>query len=196
MSLNELLSTTYKPWLNTQENSIVLQKASSQLGFRPLGAGNTLYLSASNPATDGTVVNIPDSGVASSSVVLSVSPVSSLTATRALTSADSGKTLVISSAVAASGYALPAPTVSGLKFQFIVTGTIANPVTITSTGANIQGAISTNNGTAFATTGILVASTNVILTASTVGDNFIFISDGSKYWVQGQIAINTTVTRS
>lgn len=186
----------YKPYFNQSCNALLLQKASNQLVFQAAEAGNTMTVSCAIPASS-CVLSIPDPGSTSASVQLSVGGSSSETKTRVLSISDSGKTLFIASAAAASSYTLPDPTTAGLRFQFIVTGSLSNAATITSSGANVQGLITSLDGTAFATNGVLVSSTNVILgTTSVVGDNLLFVSDGSKYWVQGQCSIHNSITRS
>jgi hypothetical protein len=197
MSLNHIVSPIIKPYMNASFNTLALQAFEEQLSFQVDATGGVLTITAVVPA-GGALLTIPDPGVDGADFQLSVNPVTVETKTRVLTSDDSGKVHTIASAAAASVYTLPAPTTSGLSFKFIVTGTIANAVTISSSGANIVGLITALDGTAFGTAGKVAASTSLVLVAAKTdpGNNLTFVSDGTKYWLQGQISQHDGITLS
>jgi hypothetical protein len=201
MSLNELLAPSYKPWSNCSLNSLFLQQASNQLGFQPSGTGNRLFLSASSPANDLTVITLPDPGVIASKFLLNIGSVSNVTATTVLTSADSGKVFSVNSAAAASSYTLPAPTTAGLKYSFYIGGAVSNAVTISSSGANISGqaiaADATACGGSGITAGVIAAKTNIIFSSSSaVGDHISLFSNGTNYIASAFVAVHSTITAS
>lgn len=186
-----------KPYLNESCNALLLQGSSNQLKFQQAEAGNYLALNvAANPANN-TVVTFTDPGSASVSIQYNISG-SLETKTRTLTSADSNKILLLNSAVASSTYSLPAPSVAiGLHFTFVVSGTLANPVVIASTGLNLNGsAVYSDAKTATA----IVAQTSqlkVILSGSSaIGDRVDIYSNGTVYAFSAQVAAATTLSFS
>ena len=93
--------------------------------------------------------------------------------------------IVTLNATAGSAVTLPVPK-SGLFYQFIVTNT--GPHTLTAPSACINGALgfAVSSSTASLATG--AAKTSISTTAgSVVGDSFNLVSDGSKYYLRGNV---------
>lgn len=195
MSLNHIYDNgVYKPYLNESCNQLLLQASSNQLKFQAAEAGFYSVVNSTAPAQN-SVISIPDPGVASASFQLSVSG-SSETKTRVLTIADSGKTLLINSAAAASTYTLPAPSAGvGMHFKFVVCGTLSNAATILSTGLNVNGSVVYSD--AKSATAILAQTSQLKITltsSSAIGDVVDVWSNGTIYIFSAQVAVAATIT--
>jgi len=120
------------------------------------------------------------------------SSVVDLTTDKTLTSADNGKTFILSDA-AAGDYTLPAvATSAGFRVKFIVGFDITSSSKVDSAeGSNIEGCI-------------MVASTvvdvdgvdqmNFINTADNIGDWITLISDGTYWYVDGRALSSGAIT--
>lgn len=91
----------------------------------------------------------------------------------------------ILNATGGSVVTLPAPA-SGLNFKFIVANSSSNMFVAPST--SIYGGVSTS---AYHTSGNLAAAGNTSITTtsgSAIGDSYSFVSDGSRYYLSGNVA--------
>ena len=119
-----------------------------------------------------------------------------VTATNVITASESGKTFFLD---AVAGFESTLPTAAeGLRFKFIVkTAPTSNGYTITGTPADvIHGTVACSGAEATINGVTAVASDNVILVANqaTIGDAVEFISDGTNWYVTGNVNTYAAVT--
>ena len=116
-----------------------------------------------------------------------------LAAATTLTAADSGKTLLLT---LAAGFAttLPAP-VAGMKFKFVLALGITGAMTIVTNGGDniIQGLV-IGGGTGAAIVASDEDTITFVQTAESVGDWVEVESDGTNWWVNGQVAADAGLT--
>lgn len=119
-----------------------------------------------------------------------------VTATNVITATESGKTFFLS---AAAGFESTLPTAAaGLRFRFIVkTSPTSNGYTITGSPADkIQGTIASNGAETEANGVAASDADNIILVANqaVVGDWVEFLSDGTNWYVTGEVGLLAAVT--
>lgn len=123
--------------------------------------------------------------------------VESLTATDVQTSADCGKTLLLTHATVAIVVTLPAPAgLSGCEFWVLHNlATNQDHTIVTNASANIiRGSIAENQGAAgsYQAIGDLITFVN---TAESVGDRVHLITDGTSWFVDGLFELNGGITQ-
>ena len=125
-----------------------------------------------------------------------VDTVEVVTATNVITAAETGKTFFLS---AAAGFVSTLPTAAaGLRFKFIVkTAPTSNGYTIIGTPeAKIQGTVAASGAEDTVNGVVAVDEDNVILVANQaiVGDEVEFISDGTNWYVTGNVNTFAAIT--
>jgi hypothetical protein len=165
--------------------------------FAPVGGQiNALGANVSLPVSVGGSVKLVSSGSlnyfcsATTSAAAPI-PVVAVAAATALTAAQSGSLINMTSAAANYAITLPA-LASGLNYKFSMFATAnTNTVTITSTGANVSGYL-IGNATRVAAAGV----TSVIYSAanSLIGDNIEYVCDGTHWIVRGFAQTAATFT--
>jgi hypothetical protein len=112
-----------------------------------------------------------------------------LTADTTLTASDSGKTILLDAV--GEAITLPAP-IAGVNYKFLVTAAVITTAwTVTATGAIIYGSV-TEAGLvqlASAETTITIVHTKAIQ-----GDWFTLESDGTNWYVAGQLSVAASFT--
>lgn len=121
--------------------------------------------------------------------------VEGLTTDTTLDANDSGKIFTLDLAAGAVDVTLPSPGSAGAGWTVTIIQNITSPTaanTIESNAANIYGAVVASDGTATAVaTG---EQTITFATGSDEGDLVTLISNGTKYFVTGTVAVNTSIT--
>lgn len=123
-------------------------------------------------------------------------PVIPISATATLTSATSGSIYAINPGTASFTITLPAPSIIGLQYEFILSAVTdaTHTVTIASPSAVVYGLIENANTTYGPKVGS--ASTNVVFgtsTAGKIGDRVVLRSDGASWSAMGSTS-STVVT--
>jgi len=192
----------------TFSSTVVLTPSSNQISIVPGGGLNPQFnITASAPAANrnitiadplgnDTLAYLAATQSLSNKTVTGPMNVIHVTATVAVTAAQSGSTIFIDSSAAAVSITLPT-IAAGLKYKFIVTSSsLASAVTIVAPSANQAGLVIAGDATAFGTVPFS-AKTNVILgTGSKLGDTLNYECDGTNYWISGFIAVHSTITLS
>ena len=109
-------------------------------------------------------------------------------------STDNGKTIFLNSTTAFAT-TLPAPAM-GLRFKFIVTGIPgASAHTVVASGAIIKGCVSSADLNAAADSPITTGGTTIsFTTTAAVGDWIELVSNGTNWFLSGNISIQTGMT--
>jgi len=141
--------------------NLIISNGRLTLGGGGDTGGYAITFAASTPAQN-VVISIPDPGTTGANLVLGTSNVSTITATTAITPSQSGNLFFIASAAAAVAITLPA-VASGLRYVFIVSGTLANAVTIGAGSAIILGSVLSSDGTSVTGGAITTAKSNAII---------------------------------
>ncbi len=170
--------------------SINVTNNSNQVVF---GTGQTTTLDVKSPLSTITH-SIPDTSF-SCNVSLGINKFQFLFPPVTLLPEESGNNYRVNSVVP-STVTLPFAT-DGLKYTFVVTGTIAGSYVITCQSAILYGSLLSSNGVAVVGGNITTPQTLITLSPSAViGDKYEFYSDGSYWYVYGVTADNTSVVVS
>ena len=113
----------------------------------------------------------------------------SLTADTTLTASDSGKTILLDAI--GEAVTLPAPT-AGLNYKFVVTAAVATTSwTVAATGALIYGSV-----TEAGLVQLCSAETTItiVFTKAIPGEWFTLESDGTNWYVAGQLSVASSFT--
>lgn len=150
-----------------------------------VGADATITL----PSTTGTLMNVAGVG--------SYRSVEDITADDVQTTADCGKTITLSHATVAIAITLPAPT-SGCYFKIIhILATNQDHTVATNADANLiigginELEVDTNDDGPYATAGDLITFVNSL---ESIGDYIELISDGTKWYLNGQTNLDGGIT--
>lgn len=113
----------------------------------------------------------------------------SLTADTTLTVSDSGKTILLDAI--GEAILLPAPKV-GLNYKFLVTDAVATSSwTVAATGALISGSVTEAGLVQLAAAETTIT---IVFTKSIAGDWFTLESDGTSWFVAGQLSVAASFT--
>ncbi len=113
----------------------------------------------------------------------------SLTADTTLTVSDSGKTILLDAI--GEAILLPAP-IAGVNYKFLVTAAIATSSwTVAATGALISGSV-TEAGIVQLAAG--ETTITIVFTKAIEGDWFTLESDGTNWYVAGQLSVAASFT--
>ena len=113
----------------------------------------------------------------------------SLTADTTLTYSDSGKTIFLDAVDEA--VLLPAP-LAGIKYKFIVTAAVATTSwTVAATGALINGSVTEAGLVQLAAAETTIT---VVFTKAIAGDWFTLESDGTSWFLAGQLSVASSFT--
>lgn len=130
--------------------------------------------------------------------VLGTEPVTTITATKAVSAAESGTTFMINNA---TGFAstLPAPA-AGLRYTFInkTANTSGNHTIVTTSSANIIKGFATNAAGALVTPLLDGDTISFVANQSVAGDRVDVVSDGTSWFMTGwaQVAAGVTNTKA
>ena len=112
-----------------------------------------------------------------------------LTADTTLTASDSGKTILLDAV--GEDILLPAP-IAGVNYKFLVTAAVATTSwTVAATGALISGSV-TEAGLVQLAAGETTIS--IVFTKAIAGDWFTLESDGTNWYVAGQLSVAGSFT--
>jgi len=113
----------------------------------------------------------------------------SLTADTTLTYSDSGKTIFLDAV--GEAVLLPAP-LAGIKYKFIVTAAVATTSwTVAATGALINGSVTEAGLVQLAAAETTIT---VVFTKAIAGDWFTLESDGTSWFLAGQLSVASSFT--
>ena len=113
----------------------------------------------------------------------------SLTADTTLSASDSGKTILLDAV--GEAILLPAP-IAGVNYKFLVTDAVATSSwTVAATGALISGSV-TEAGLVQLAAGETTIS--IVFTKAIAGDWFTLESDGTNWYVAGQLSVAGSFT--
>jgi hypothetical protein len=97
-------------------------------------------------------------------------------------------------------YVITLPAVAnGLRFTFLVSGSLVASVTIHSSSTNLYGSLLSSTGIAVTGGAIISPVTNLILGAAVapgIGDRYDLTSDGTNWYVRGSTSVPGSVTTS
>ncbi len=176
--------------------SLTLNAASSQLrmGNPDLG-GATITLSAAVPSAS-RIYTIPDAGQ-DSKFYMSMRPVVAITTTAALTAAQSGSLITVSSATAYT-VTLPAvATSSGVSYDIVKLNATANAVQVSALTAVMQGTIDFADAGTGANGTLVAAKTNLVFIATALaGDRIHLDCDGVNWYVTAFSGTTLGITTS
>ena len=112
-----------------------------------------------------------------------------LTADTTLTASDSGKTILLDAV--GEDILLPAP-IAGVNYKFLVTAAVATTSwTVAATGALISGSV-TEAGLVQLAAG--ETTITIVFTKAIAGDWFTLESDGTNWYVAGQLSVAGSFT--
>ena len=113
----------------------------------------------------------------------------SVTADTTLTTSDSGKTILLDAV--GEDILLPAPA-AGLSYKFLVTAAvITTSWTVTATGALIYGSVTEAGLVQLASAETTIT---IVFTKAIQGDWFTLESDGTNWYVAGQLSVAASFT--
>jgi len=113
----------------------------------------------------------------------------SVTADTTLTTSDSGKTILLDAV--GEDILLPAPA-AGLSYKFLVTAAvITTSWTVTATGAIIYGSVTEAGLVQLASAETTIT---IVFTKAIQGDWFTLESDGTNWYVAGQLSVAASFT--
>lgn len=180
-------------------NTVTLTNATNQLVIQPNGSGNAFTFNAAANPSAGRAITLYDPALASVPLLFG--------GTNIRVFATSGSVNILTSEtggiflIPATAGALTINMANGAKanlwYRIYVSGTLAGgAVTISSTGADINGTIVSADGTTVTGGNITTAKTSIILgTGITApGDSYELIGYSGGYLVRGMTSFHTAVT--